>query len=274
MASTALAISKGSARRPGPNSASAMAPSLGPTTRTPSLFRVARFRRVAGCRHMRTFIAGAIRIGRVVARRTVEARSEASPLAIRAIRFAVAGATTMASASRASLMWPISASSARSNRVGMGALSGQGGSGEGGHEFLCPRREQRTHPRPALAEAADQVQRLVGGDTAADDEQDASVLEGEGHDGGLLPLFVIVHSERIWHGSHEQRCPRHPVHPALTGTPSPARLPRWPRAPPWTRAPGDAPCGRCFPAPCGRRFRSRRDARESGAGAGRDRAGR
>jgi hypothetical protein len=93
-----------------------MAPSFGPTTRTPSARRVARLRCVAGCSHMRTFMAGAIRIGRVVASSTVEARSSACPPAIRAMRFAVAGATTMASASRASLMCPMSASSSRSKR--------------------------------------------------------------------------------------------------------------------------------------------------------------
>ena len=102
--------------RPGPCSASAMAPSFGPTTATPSRVSVARLRCVAGCSHMRTFMAGAIRIGSVVAKSTVEARSSACPQAIFAIRFAVAGATTIASASRASRIWPMSASSSRSNR--------------------------------------------------------------------------------------------------------------------------------------------------------------
>ena len=40
---------------------------------------------------MRTFMAGAIRIGRVVASSTVEARSSACPPAIFAMRLAVAG---------------------------------------------------------------------------------------------------------------------------------------------------------------------------------------
>ena len=88
-----------------------MAPSSGPTNCTPSAFRVARFRRVAGCSHMRTFMAGAISTGLSVASRVVEARSSARPLAALAIRSAVAGATTTRSAERDSSMWPISASS-------------------------------------------------------------------------------------------------------------------------------------------------------------------
>ena len=44
--------------RPGPCSASAIAPTPGPTTATPSPVSVATLRCVAGCCHIRTFIAG------------------------------------------------------------------------------------------------------------------------------------------------------------------------------------------------------------------------
>ena len=66
---------------------------------------------------MRTFIAGATRIGLSVASITVVASSCARPEAMLATRSAVAGATTSRSASRLSWMWPISASSLRSQRL-------------------------------------------------------------------------------------------------------------------------------------------------------------
>ena len=82
----------------------------------PSPRKVARLRCVAGWSHMRTFIAGAISTGVSVANNRVEARSFATPLAILAIRSAVAGATTTRSATRLSWICPISASSPRSNK--------------------------------------------------------------------------------------------------------------------------------------------------------------
>jgi hypothetical protein len=109
-------IAGGSARRPGPNSPQAMAPLSGPTKATPSALRVSMLRWVAGCSHIRTFMAGAISTGLSVASRVVEARSPARPLAALAIRSAVAGATTTRSAERDSSIWPISASSVSENR--------------------------------------------------------------------------------------------------------------------------------------------------------------
>ena len=82
----------------------------------PSPRKVARLRCVAGWSHMRTFIAGAISTRVSVANNRVEARSFATPLAILAIRSAVAGATTTKSATRLSWICPISASSPRSNK--------------------------------------------------------------------------------------------------------------------------------------------------------------
>ena len=114
MAST---ISTGSAIRPGPNSPHAISPSPGPTKRIPRDFSVATLASVAGCRHIRTFMAGATRTGLSVASKAVEARSSARPCAILAMRSAVAGATTRRSAARDSWMWPISISSVRLNRA-------------------------------------------------------------------------------------------------------------------------------------------------------------
>ena len=113
----AATMAGGSAMRPEPNSPQAMAPSSGPTVSAPSARTVARLRRVAGCSHMRTFIAGASSTRLSVASRRVLARSLAIPSASLAMRSAVAGATTTRSALRDSSMWPISASAVRSKSV-------------------------------------------------------------------------------------------------------------------------------------------------------------
>ncbi len=93
-----------------------MAPSSGPTTRTPRAASVAMFATVAGCSHMRTFIAGATSTGLSVASSSVVARSSAIPAAILARMSALAGATTTRSALRESWMWPISLSSVSEKR--------------------------------------------------------------------------------------------------------------------------------------------------------------
>ena len=66
---------------------------------------------VAGCFHMFTFMAGASSTGARVASATVVTRSSASPCASGASVWAVAGATTKASAQSARAMWSISPSS-------------------------------------------------------------------------------------------------------------------------------------------------------------------
>ena len=95
---------------------SAISPRFGPTNRSPSASSTAWLRRTAGCDHMAGFIAGAISTGTLVASRTADARSFASPCAALAIRSAVAGATTIRSGSRARRICPTSCSSCRSNR--------------------------------------------------------------------------------------------------------------------------------------------------------------
>lgn len=118
MPSTSAAmIAAGSASRPGPDSPSASGPSSGPTTFTPRVRKVAILAWVAGCSHMRWFIAGATVSGAVVARHRVVTRSSARPCARRANRSAVAGATITRSAQRASSMWPIACSAALSHNV-------------------------------------------------------------------------------------------------------------------------------------------------------------
>ena len=120
---------------------------------------------------MRGFMAGATRTGLSVAISTHEARSSAWPPAILASRSAVAGATTISAASRDSRMWPISRSSLRSNSS-VNTRSPVSAPTDSGVTNSCAARVMhRAHGNPALAQAADQVQALVGGDAPADDQQ-------------------------------------------------------------------------------------------------------
>ena len=85
-----------------------VSPAPGPTCDTPRCFRTSEIRLGRRVRPHLAFIAGAISTGLSEASSSVAARSSASPAAMRAIRSAVAGATTTRSASRDSRMWPIS----------------------------------------------------------------------------------------------------------------------------------------------------------------------
>ena len=87
-------ISSGSAIRPTPSSPSAVSPSSGPISSTPRSRRVAAFAWVAGCDHMRGFIAGATSTGPRWASAASVSTSSASPYASLAIVFAVSGAIT------------------------------------------------------------------------------------------------------------------------------------------------------------------------------------
>jgi hypothetical protein len=97
--------------------------------------------------------------------------------AILARRFAVAGATTTASASRASLMWPISASSLPVEQIRMRPLAGEGAGCEPRHKLLRARGENAAHLGAALTQPPDQIERLVGRDPPAHDEKNAFVGE-------------------------------------------------------------------------------------------------
>ncbi len=116
--STANRISAGSMRRPCPTQPHASGPRSGPTVvkrPAPSVTsRRARFDWVIGFCHMLTFIAGASSTGARDASTTAARRSLAMPAARRAIASAVAGATTIRSASSARRMCPICDSSVRS----------------------------------------------------------------------------------------------------------------------------------------------------------------
>ena len=174
IASIAATISSGSAMRPSPASPlSAISPRVRADEGTPSSASVARLRRVAGCVHIFGFIAGAISTYLSVASSTVEARSLARPSASLAIRSAVAGATTIKSASRDRRIWPTSCSSLRSNRSVNTWSAVECSDRQRRDEFLRRRRHHAAHRSAALAQAADQVERLLGGDAAADDQQDA-----------------------------------------------------------------------------------------------------
>ncbi len=58
-------------------------------------------------------------------------------------------------------------------------LAGQGGEGQGGDEALGRRGQQAAHRSAAVAEPADQIETLIGGDAAGDDQQNP--LAGQRH---------------------------------------------------------------------------------------------
>ena len=101
---TASTISGISARRPGPSQPHASSPSPGSMIVAPRSRSVRRCPRVASCVSMLVFIAGAIRIGARTARWKVVRKSSASPRAMRAMTWAVAGATRKTSVSSVSEM--------------------------------------------------------------------------------------------------------------------------------------------------------------------------
>ena len=107
-----------------------------------------------------------------VASSTAVARSSAWPFAILAIRSAVAGATTMRSVSRARRIWPTSNSLCWSNRSVKARSPAIAPTDIGRDEILRGLGHDHPHRDAALAQPADQVERLVGRDPARDDEQD------------------------------------------------------------------------------------------------------
>ena len=101
-ARAASKIASGSGSRPGPESDPVSRPLAGSSTVTPRLRRVSTLAWVAGCCHISVCMAGAISTGQPPAiSRVLVRRSLAWPVAARASRSAVAGATTISSAS-----WP------------------------------------------------------------------------------------------------------------------------------------------------------------------------
>ena len=153
----------GSDIRPRPDSPSASSPSSGPINSTSLSSRVRTFACVAGCAHMRWFIAGATSTGPRCASAASVRTLSAIPCASFASVFAVHGATTSRSAC---------------SRCGYGSsLAGRRASAAnvfGGDELLRAARDQRDHVVPGLDEQPRQLARLVGRDAAGYAEEDAS----------------------------------------------------------------------------------------------------
>ena len=61
----------------------------------------------------------------------------------------------------------------RVEQVGVGALAAERAGRERRDEVLRRAGENAAHPRAAVLQPPDEVERLVGGDAAADDEEDA-----------------------------------------------------------------------------------------------------
>ena len=119
------------------------------------------------------FIAGASRIFVSVGEQHGGGEIVGVAAAILAIRSAVAGATTMRSVSRARRMWPTSNSLAGIEQVGEHALADDGAGRQRRDEMLGRLGENAAHGEAALLQPADEIERLVGGDAAADDQQHA-----------------------------------------------------------------------------------------------------
>ena len=121
---------------------------------------------------MRKFMAGATRTRLSVASSSVEARSSARPLASLARRPAVAGATTTRSASRDNSMCPMAASSVSENRSSCTRSPDRLATDNGVMKCRAGGGHHSPHIGAAFAQTPDQVERLVGRDAAADEEQD------------------------------------------------------------------------------------------------------
>ena len=85
----------------------------------------------------------------------------------------MAGATTIRSASRDRRMWPISRSSSRSNRSVKTRSPLIAPADSGVTKRWAAVGHDHAHADAALAQPADEVEALVGGDAAADDEENA-----------------------------------------------------------------------------------------------------
>ena len=170
--SIASSSSGTSARRPGPASPrSAISPTPGPTKCTPSASSRATLRRVAGLQpHARVHRGGAA--GLVGGHQ--HARGEVVGMAAGHLgeQIGGGGATTISAAFARQPDVADLALVVEIGRLGEHAIGGEHADRQRRDEL--PRRlgHDRAHRRPALAQAADQLQALVGGDAAADDRRD------------------------------------------------------------------------------------------------------
>ena len=167
-------ISSGSAMRPTPASPrSAISPALGPTSATPSAASWARLRRVAALRpHARVHrrreqhrLVGREqhRGGEIVG---VAARHLGHQVGGRGRDDDQVGVARQADVADVEL-------ARRVEQVGEDALAGERAAASGVTNCCAAAVMTHAHARAALAQPADQVERLVGRDAAADDEQDA-----------------------------------------------------------------------------------------------------
>ena len=130
-----------------------------------------RLRRVAGCSHILTFIAGAASTRLSVASSSVVARSSARPPAMRArmIRARrrdhdeVGGARQLDMADRGFVR--------QAEQFVADGLPAEGRRRKRGNELLRRRGHDDAHRRAAVPEPPDQLQRLVGRDSSADDRR-------------------------------------------------------------------------------------------------------
>ena len=122
---------------------------------------------------MRTFIAGATTTGLSVARSRVVARSSAMPAAIFASRSAVAGQTSTRSAARTELDMADLDLVLEVPQRGVDRAFGERAEAHRGDEMLAALGQHRRDRMAGLLEQAHQLERLVGRDPAADDEEDA-----------------------------------------------------------------------------------------------------
>ena len=137
--------------------------------------------RVAGWAYISPSIAGATTTGAEVARQAAVIGSPARPPAIAPSHWAVAGATTIASALSATTMWPIRPSGQQAEDVALDRVAAQGRERERGDEPAGGRREQDLDVGALGPEQADELGRLVSRDRAGDPEADEPAAEPIAH---------------------------------------------------------------------------------------------
>ncbi len=133
---------------------------------------------------MRSFIAGATSRGAAQARKEVVSIESQMPAASLAIVFAEAGATSSASAFATSSRWPIGSCAGRlvtgegaAHRVALELVDEHRRADDalergGADEAAGGRGHQHADAVPGARRQARELERLVGGDAAADSEQD------------------------------------------------------------------------------------------------------
>ena len=170
----AATMSSGSAMRPGPNSPQAMTPSPGPTMRTPS---PREDRAIAQRRGMQPHAD--VHRGReqdALVGGEQQRRGEVVGEALRHLGHEIGGGGRHEDEVGAARQFDMAHLGLIGQReqVVVDALARQAGDRQRRDELLGRGRHHGAHRDPALAQAADEVEGLVGRDAAAHDEQDAT----------------------------------------------------------------------------------------------------